>query len=302
MRVLKSSCGASAFRSSIRVSHTSQTLSSGKRRSRGWAPFLPDTRLRIGPPSHIGTSGDDGIRDFGTEAGRSSERWHTRQGFQQLGRHAFGTVGSPADPARARDAQVAAVLDGPACQADRELSARALQPGANRRPAVPPGLARRRDRQSQRPSGDRGDLRAAGSGSTCATSPRVDRRYRDMLDGMFEEIAAKVPGFEAPNHQDSILISSPDAQVYYHADLPGQGADPDRRPQAGLSSIRTRRRSSTPEHLEDIALLRRRGRYALRRLVRQACQGVRSRTGPDAELAAECAASRRKSRQRSTFR
>ncbi|MDW3379375.1 hypothetical protein NQ216_23590, partial [Escherichia coli] len=51
----------------------------------------------------------------------------------------------------------------------------------------------------------------------------IDRRYRDMIEQMFGEIAAKVPGFDAPTHQAGILISSPDAQVYYHADLPGQG-------------------------------------------------------------------------------
>jgi hypothetical protein len=51
---------------------------------------------------------------------------------------------------------------------------------------------------------------------------KVDRRYRELLDGMFEEVGAKVPGFSARDHQESILISSPDAQVYYHFDLPGQ--------------------------------------------------------------------------------
>src|ERR1700684_4562839 len=51
----------------------------------------------------------------------------------------------------------------------------------------------------------------------------VDSRYRTLIDDMFAEVAAQVPGFEAWNHQESILISSPDAQVYYHADLPGQG-------------------------------------------------------------------------------
>ena len=81
----------------------------------------------------------------------------------------------------------------------------------------------------------------------------VDRRYRDLVDQMFAEIAAKVPGFEAPKHQAGILISSPDAQVYYHADLPGQG----------LIQIAGRKRVYVypntppfirPEHLEDIAL------------------------------------------------
>lgn len=81
----------------------------------------------------------------------------------------------------------------------------------------------------------------------------VDRRFRDMIDQMFAEIAGKVPGFDAPTHQAGILISSPDAQVYYHADLPGQG----------LIQIAGRKRvylyPSTPpfvrpEHLEGIAL------------------------------------------------
>jgi len=81
----------------------------------------------------------------------------------------------------------------------------------------------------------------------------IDRRYRDMIDRMFAEIAARVPGFEAPTHQAGILISSPDAQVYYHADLPGQG----------LIQIAGRKRVYIypntapfirPEHLENIAL------------------------------------------------
>jgi hypothetical protein len=81
----------------------------------------------------------------------------------------------------------------------------------------------------------------------------VDRRYRDMVEQMFGEIAAKVPGFDAPTHQAGILISSPDAQVYYHADLPGQG----------LVQIAGRKRVYIypntqpfirPEHLENIAL------------------------------------------------
>ena len=81
----------------------------------------------------------------------------------------------------------------------------------------------------------------------------VDRRYRDLVDRMFAEIAAHVPGFEAPKHQAGILISSPDAQVYYHADLPGQG----------LIQLAGRKRVYVypntppfirPEHFEDIAL------------------------------------------------
>src|SRR5438552_4054109 len=81
----------------------------------------------------------------------------------------------------------------------------------------------------------------------------VDSRYRKLINRMFAEIAANVPDFVVPNHQAGILISSPDAQVYYHADLPGQG----------LIQIAGRKRVYVypntapfirPEHVEDIAL------------------------------------------------
>jgi hypothetical protein len=81
----------------------------------------------------------------------------------------------------------------------------------------------------------------------------VDGRYRTMVDQMFNEIAARVPDFNAHVRQAGILISAPDAKVHYHADLPGQG----------LIQIAGRKRvyvypSSppfiTPEHLENIAL------------------------------------------------
>jgi len=82
----------------------------------------------------------------------------------------------------------------------------------------------------------------------------VDSRYGRLVDRMFEEIVAKVPDFAIPKgHQESILISAPDAQVYYHADMPGQS----------LVQIAGRKRvyvypNSAPfitaEHLEDIAL------------------------------------------------
>ena len=81
----------------------------------------------------------------------------------------------------------------------------------------------------------------------------VDGRYRQLIELMFEEVAANVPGFVMPNHHAGILVSSPDAQVGYHADLPGQG----------LIQIAGRQRVYvypdtapfiTPQHLEDIAL------------------------------------------------
>jgi hypothetical protein len=50
----------------------------------------------------------------------------------------------------------------------------------------------------------------------------VDARYRDLLDSVFADLERRVPGLEAPNRSAGLLISSPDAQVYYHADLPQQ--------------------------------------------------------------------------------
>lgn len=50
----------------------------------------------------------------------------------------------------------------------------------------------------------------------------VDKRYRDVLDQIFEEVRRNVPGYDTYSRTCGILISSPNAQVYYHIDLPGQ--------------------------------------------------------------------------------
>jgi hypothetical protein len=50
----------------------------------------------------------------------------------------------------------------------------------------------------------------------------ADRRYNEILDQIFEEVRTNVPGYETFNRTSGILISSPNAQVYYHCDLPGQ--------------------------------------------------------------------------------
>ena len=51
---------------------------------------------------------------------------------------------------------------------------------------------------------------------------RLDRRYGDLLDAAYAELAGHMPGFEASAIAMGILISSPNAQVHYHCDLPGQ--------------------------------------------------------------------------------
>ena len=81
----------------------------------------------------------------------------------------------------------------------------------------------------------------------------IDKRYRALLDVAFEEVRNNVPGYETYNRTSGILISSPNAQVYYHADLPGQS----------LWQIHGKKRVYvypntppfiTPEQLENIAL------------------------------------------------
>ena len=51
---------------------------------------------------------------------------------------------------------------------------------------------------------------------------QVDKRYMDLLDQIFEEVRRNVPGYDTYARTSGILISSPNAQVYYHMDLPGQ--------------------------------------------------------------------------------
>jgi hypothetical protein len=81
----------------------------------------------------------------------------------------------------------------------------------------------------------------------------VDSRYKDVLDQIFDEVRTNVPGYETYNRASGILISSPNAQVYYHCDLPGQS----------LWQIHGKKRVYvypnrapflTPEQLETIAL------------------------------------------------
>lgn len=81
----------------------------------------------------------------------------------------------------------------------------------------------------------------------------IDACYYAMVERMLAEVASRVPGFETRTHQESILVSSPDAVVPYHADLPGQA----------LIQLVGRKRVYvypstppfiTPEQLEDIAV------------------------------------------------
>lgn len=81
----------------------------------------------------------------------------------------------------------------------------------------------------------------------------VDSRYGDVVNQLFTELGQRVPGLATWGHGCGILISSPKAQVYYHADLPGHA----------LIQIMGRKRVLfyppeepfvSPEHLEQIAI------------------------------------------------
>jgi hypothetical protein len=82
---------------------------------------------------------------------------------------------------------------------------------------------------------------------------RVSEPYGRLLSEIFDEIGERVPGYHTFGQTSGILISSPNAQVYYHCDLPGQS----------LWQIHGRKRVFvypntppflTPQQLENIAL------------------------------------------------
>ncbi|MEZ5933586.1 MAG: hypothetical protein R3F54_16860 [Alphaproteobacteria bacterium] len=86
------------------------------------------------------------------------------------------------------------------------------------------------DRRTRR-EGETGDisgkdaLQAVKDGSIWYLLMRpeqVDPRYRELVDEIYDEIASHVPGFDATSRKLSILVSSPNIQVFYHTDVPGQ--------------------------------------------------------------------------------
>jgi hypothetical protein len=50
----------------------------------------------------------------------------------------------------------------------------------------------------------------------------VDESFARLLEKIFTEFEAGVPGLSTFRHNIGVLISSPRAQVHYHADVPGQ--------------------------------------------------------------------------------
>ena len=50
----------------------------------------------------------------------------------------------------------------------------------------------------------------------------IDSRYGHLMEELFGELEERVPGLRTFSQKMSILISSPNVQVYYHCDVPGQ--------------------------------------------------------------------------------
>jgi hypothetical protein len=51
----------------------------------------------------------------------------------------------------------------------------------------------------------------------------VDPRFSALLARAYDELHAAIPGFRTFKQRLGLLVSSPGAQVFYHADKPGQG-------------------------------------------------------------------------------
>jgi len=86
---------------------------------------------------------------------------------------------------------------------------------------------------------------------------RADKRYRELIDRLYERLAAQVPGFAPFASRGTLLISSPRAFVCYHAD--GQAS--------ALWHIRGRRRIWIYPALD--------GRYIQRELLEDIFAGAR---------------------------
>jgi len=94
----------------------------------------------------------------------------------------------------------------------------------NTRSAGPDGRLKRRE-------GEFGDLtgaqllEAARKGDiwiNLRAPQKVDKAYGELLSEIYREFEGRVPGLKTFRHLTTILISSPNVYVPYHADVPGQ--------------------------------------------------------------------------------
>jgi len=69
-------------------------------------------------------------------------------------------------------------------------------------------------------------LEAVRAGRLWINVMAIDRaapRFGALLDRLYGELEAAMPGFKTFKRKLGLLISSPNAQVFYHCDIPGQG-------------------------------------------------------------------------------
>src|SRR5262245_60899826 len=216
----------------VDVSHTSQTLASGKRHDPPGGTVLANLAMRIVRPSHNGTSGGDG--DGGMPRFRDSRnsapptRWVAARSAAMTGR-IFSTWDDTHSelwghqpirlehqmhrfPAFSSD-ELARLIETYPRESYNLIKTGAKGSSKVWREGDIGGLSGRQVVDA---------ISHGGLWLNMRDVDTVDSRFRELIERMFEEVGEKVPGFAVSNHQAGILVSSPDAQVYYHADLPGQ--------------------------------------------------------------------------------
>ncbi|MEZ5800130.1 MAG: hypothetical protein R3D29_06225 [Nitratireductor sp.] len=94
----------------------------------------------------------------------------------------------------------------------------------NTRSSGPDGKRKRREGEFGNLSGKE-ILEAVATGDIWINlrAPQLaDKRYGELLEEMYREFEARVPGLSTFRHLTTILISSPGIYVPYHVDVPGQ--------------------------------------------------------------------------------
>src|SRR5262245_6497841 len=195
----------------VDVSHTSQTLASGKRHDPPGGTVLANLAMRIVRPSHNGTSGGDG--NGGTPRFRDSRnsappmRWVASRSAAMAGR-----IFSKWDDTHSELWGHQPIRLEHEMHKSRAFSMDELAQLIESYPREHYSLVKTGAKGSSRVwrEGDIGNLSGrqvidaisrGGLWLNMRDVGAVDSRFRKLIDRMFEEIAAKVPGFVVPNHQ-----------------------------------------------------------------------------------------------------